>query len=341
MGKATVGVSLGKVNFNLSQLAIEESVRVKRIVDGKKKRVRYSIPVSIFRDKDFFSKKTGEITRGVGGEAAAAVGKAYKSALTGVAASHTKSARRDRGVSPSMKWPGPRGRSPSTPVVMRTSYGDSSVVDAPDSSFSFKGYTSNTLRKYRSYFKYLYEVTGLRDYVRSERAFGLISKQSKRTRPKFAFEALETTSARLQTMIGKGSPGENAATSLKARDLKSQKLGKNGRLPARFRQVKVPGSEVKAVAPVATFTGTITGFDKAVSDFTQREALFIFPFVTGDVKSLSNSINFPASGVARTAAIVTKNEFERPYIRKFMGAMHKIMKDYVIRDLRRRRKRDK
>jgi len=109
--KAKAQLKAKSGRLRLSALALEESAQIKSTVDGKKSNVKYTFPVSIFRRKDLFSKKTGKLKRGVGRDAVDLISVAYQSALTGVGHSQMKKSRNTRPVGESMVWPGPKGRS--------------------------------------------------------------------------------------------------------------------------------------------------------------------------------------------------------------------------------------
>ncbi len=346
MSKAGAKLKVKGARLNLSQLAISEQVTIKRKSGGGAKKVKQHIDVSIFRRADLFSGKTRKIKKGVAKDAIALVSAAYQSALTGIAHSQDKRSQSDRKVGGSMVWPGPRGRSKPSNITMRTSWGQRLAGEGgsvPDSPMTFKGYTSATLRRYHLFRQYLFAVSGFRRYLRQPEPGQGDHTLSKRTRTKYAFEARNpalapgTTSKVLQRMLGSRSPAVAAAARIGlAGELTSAKIGKNGRLPVRFRQVRLPGFADKQAVPIATLSGKVTGFDKAVNGFAQGEAMFVIPFLTGRTPTLSNRILFPGSaGPEQTAAIVTKNELERPYIREFMAGMHKRMIKYVAKNLRR------
>lgn len=331
-------VTKGKLNLSSLAIVPDDKVRTK---GGQ----RLDIPVSIFRRADLFSKKTRQIKRGVAGEAIGLVSVAYQSALTGVARSLHPEARES--VQSSMKWPGPNSRSSPSKVDMRTSGGTKLKGDVtPDTDLVFRGYTSATLRRYNLSREYEFEVEGIRDYRRplGKGRFPKFTHQLRVSRrKKFAFDARKPgkgstkTGKVAQLLLGPGSPAVSAAAGIKlVGELESRRIGKNGRLPVRFKRKAVPGFDKKQAFPVATLSGPIGGFEKAVNRFAQAEAMFLIPFLTGKITTLDSSIVFPGvAGVEQATAVITKNELERPYIRRFMAGMNKIMIRYVADNLRR------
>ncbi len=344
--RARVAAKLKKAEFRLSSLALVEQVTVKDKIDGKSRRTRYSIPVSIFRRQDLFSKKTRQLKRGVGREAVDLVSQAYQAALTGVAYSRSAKSLDGRSVQDSMVWPGKHSRSKPSSVTMKTSGGlplDRGANPVPDTAIAFKGYTSSTLRTYHTSRKYLFKVAGLRQFRRpaGKGQFKPAHLQSVRNRNKFAFDARRVsiepnkTAKVVQAMLGPTSPAVSAAANLTLGSITSRKISKNGRLPARYKAIR-QAQKVRNVVPLATVEGPVNGFGKAVKAFAQGEALFVTPFLTGEVPSLKRSIKFTkTAGQQQTQAVLTKNELERPYVRKFMANMNEVMIEHVSNKLRR------